>query len=110
MNAGGRLTEFFERYALLGLLLLVGVFFSLNPSTSEFDSSANITAILSNQSILGILAIATVIPLVTGQIDLSVGPNAGLTSVLCAGLMSKSGWPLPAAVLAAIVVGAVIGI
>jgi len=110
MNTGGRLTELFERYALLGLLVLVGVFFSLNPHTPQFSSLANITSILTDESVLGIIAIATVIPLVAGQIDLSVGPNAGLTAVLCAGLMGKSGWSLPEAVLAAIAVGIGIGI
>jgi ribose transport system permease protein len=47
---------------------------------------------------------------VAGQIDLSIGPNAGLTSVLCAGLMSYSGWSLVPAVVVAILVGLLIGV
>jgi ribose transport system permease protein len=104
-----KVTESFERFGLLALLVVVAVFFSLNSATPQFWSVANITNILTDQSLLGILAVATVIPLVAGQIDLSVGPNAGLTSVLCAGLMSKSGWSLPLAVLAAIGVGLLVG-
>jgi ribose transport system permease protein len=105
-----RPAEFFEQYALVVLLAAECVFFSLNSATPQFLTSANVTNILSNQSLLGIIAIATVLPLVANQIDLSVGPTAGLSSLLTAGLMSKSGFPLLPAMLVGISLGVAVGI
>jgi ribose transport system permease protein len=110
MKSLPRPAELVERYALLMLLAIVFVFFAVNPSTPEFASTLNIQNILSNESLLGIIAIATVIPLVANQIDLSAGPVAGLGSLLCAGMMSKSGWPLAPSILVAVGVGFVVGL
>jgi ribose transport system permease protein len=109
MRYTSKAIELVERYGLVALLLAVAVFFRFNSATPQFGTSANITNILTDQSMLGILAIATVIPLVAGQIDLSLGPIAGFSGVVCAGLMSKSGWSLGAAIVAAIVLGLAIG-
>lgn len=98
-----------ERFGLLGLLTAVALFFSLNSSTPQFATSANLKVLLGSQAILAILAIATMVPLVAGQFDLSVGPTAGLSSVISAGLMSKSDQPLVVALLAGIAVGLVVG-
>lgn len=104
-----RPAELFERYGLVALLLVLLVFFSVNPSTPQFATNGNFTNILSNESLLGILVIATVVPLVANQIDLSVGPVAGLGSILCSGLMSRSEWPLWAAIAAAVLAGLLVG-
>jgi ribose transport system permease protein len=101
--------EILERYALLILLIGACVFFSVNSATPAFHDSTNISNVLSNESVLGILAIATVIPLVANQIDLSVGPTAGLASLLCSGMMAKSGLPLSVAALIAIATGILVG-
>jgi len=102
--------RFLERFGLVGLLGLAILFFTVHPDTPQFATGANVANILGNESILAIVAIATVIPLVAGQIDLSVGPAAGLSSVIVAGLMSKSDSPMAVAVLAGIAVGASVGL
>lgn len=99
-----------ERYALVLLAVGVFAFFALNPETPQFDSGANLKNIVASQSVLGILAIATLIPLVAAHIDLSVAPAAGLTSLICAGMMATSGATLPIAVLVALAVGLAIGV
>jgi ribose transport system permease protein len=98
-----------ERYGLVVLLIVVVAFFSLDPSTPQFATSANIKAVLSNEALTGIIALASIFPLVGGQFDLSLGPVMGLSSLICAGVMSKMGLPLGVAVVAAIAVGAAIG-
>ena len=98
-----------EQYGLVVLFLVVVVFFSFNSSTPQFWTTANIVNVLGNQSILGIVAVATIIPLVAGQIDLSVGPSAGLCGVITAGMMSKSHLPLVLAIVIGIGVGVAIG-
>ncbi|WGY00465.1 ABC transporter permease [Nocardioides sp. QY071] len=100
-----------ERYALvlLGVSLVV-LFASLEGSRDAFVSTANIRTLLGNQSVVALIAIASIIPLVTGQIDLSAGPVAGLSGVVTAGLCSFYDFPLVPAVLVTLLVGAVIGL
>ena len=73
-------------------------------------SSANISNVLGNQAVIGILALAIMIPLVCGEFDFSVGSAAGLCQMLAAGFMVKNGWPVSAAIAAAIAIGALIGL
>jgi len=101
--------ELLERYGLLMLLAAVIVFFTVDPKTPQFHQINNIRNILGGESVLGIIAIATVIPLVAGHFDLSIGPAAGASSLVTAGLMSKSGWSLGPAVVAAIMTCVLIG-
>lgn len=102
--------EILEKYGLLVLFGLVVLFFATSGVTPLFANTANVRNVLSNQSVLGIIAIGSVLPLAAGQIDLSVGPTAGLCSVVTAGLMSKSEQPLVVAVLGGLLVGLVIGL
>lgn len=100
-----------ERFALPMLFLIVFLVFSFWSKTSDtFPTSANIKNVLGNQSVVGILALALIIPLVCGEFDFSVGSVAGVTQVLCAGFMSRLGYPLVISILLAILVGAVIGL
>jgi ribose transport system permease protein len=106
-----RVLEFTERYALVVLFALTFLFFSLWSKTSNtFPTAANIRDVLGNQAVIGILSLAIVIPLVCGEFDFSVGSVSGLTQVLCAGFMSRLGAPLPVAILAAVGIGAIIGL
>lgn len=104
-------TKLGERYALVLLLLLTIVLFAVLPATgSVFVSQANIRALLSNQAVIALVALATIVPLISGQIDLSVGPTAGLCGVLAAGLSAQNGYPGLVAILLGIAVGALIGL
>ena len=55
-----------ERYALLGVLLAVFVFFSLYGPTSEtFPTAANLKVVLGGQAVLAIVALGALIPLIS---------------------------------------------
>ena len=106
-----RTLELVERYALLLAFVAVMLFFSFWGRTSgTFPTAANVKNVLGNQAVVGILAIAIMIPLVCGGFDFSVGPVAGLSQVLVAGFMARLGVPLVVAVLVGIAVGAVVGV
>lgn len=109
MNLRHKPSELLERYALLLLLAAIFIFFAVDPATPQFATAANLKNILSSQAALGILVVASMLPLIAGHIDLSVGPTAGLCSLLCAGMMSKSGLPLVPAMAVAIGAGLVVG-
>jgi ribose transport system permease protein len=99
-----------DRFALVYLFVGVIVFFSVLPQTPQFATLINLQGILGTQAVLLVLATATVVPLVAGQIDLSVGPTAGLASILCAGMMSNSGLPLGVAILVSVGTGVAVGL
>ena len=56
------------------------------------------------------LALAVVLVLLIGEIDLSLGTLAGLCAALLAVLLTNHGWPAWAAIVAALVVGAAAGV
>jgi ribose/xylose/arabinose/galactoside ABC-type transport system permease subunit len=94
--------------ALLGLTLLIIAVFSIRNPYS-FCSWANINAILRNLAFEGILAIGMMLMLISGSFDLSVGAMASMIGVIAGWLMKQAGWPVPAAVLAALAVAAASG-
>ena len=90
---------------LLGLVILCVVFSSL---TSVFFTERNLVNILQQSSINACIAIGMTLVIISGGIDLSVGPVAALSAVL-AGTLLVNGYPIPLAILAALSVGAVCG-
>lgn len=96
-------------YGLLALTALLFLIFSLAlPRT--FPTPDTVDSILSNQSIPAILALAAMVPIVTGAFDLSIGYGLGLAHVMVMQLVADSGWPWPLACLAVIVGGGVVGV
>ena len=99
-----------ERYALAGLLVLVVAFFSLWPKTSLiYIQPDNIRNILGSQTVLAIIALGSIVPLVCGQFDLSVGSVAGLTSVLTAASYAHWHLPLVLGIGVGVLTGALVG-
>lgn len=98
-----------RNYSLAVLLLLLIVIFSLaEPET--FATVDNAKTILSQNAVIGILAIGALLPLIVGQFDLSVGANLGLGSILVTGLISKEGLPTAVAITLALLGCALIGL
>jgi ribose transport system permease protein len=96
------------RVALPVILLVFVLIFSLaRPET--FFTVSNLKTILSTQSVLGILAIATILPPIIGEFDLSVGANLGFGAILVTGLTSKQGLGVVPAILVAIAACTVVG-
>ncbi|MDT0442225.1 sugar ABC transporter permease [Streptomyces johnsoniae] len=91
---------------IVGLLVIWTVFQALNP---VFLSSTNLVNLLMESVSVGVIALGVVCVLLVGQIDLSVGSVSGLSAALTAVTFVEAGWPLPAAMAAAIGAGAAIG-
>jgi D-xylose transport system permease protein len=92
---------------LIGLVLVWGFFQSLN---GNFLSARNLSNLLLQIAVLGTLAVGMVMVLILGEIDLSVGAIAGVSAAVLARLITGQGWPAWAAVGAALLLGAVIGV
>ncbi len=97
------------RLSLIGAWILVIIIFGVFDG-SNFLSVASFKAIFSNQSTLALGAMALLIPLVAGEYDLSVAGTIGVSFVTVAVLNAQHGWPIAAAILVAIVIGALIGV
>jgi len=91
---------------LIGLLIIVITFSFLSP---VFFTVPNLLNILQQSSINGIIALGMTLVIISGGIDLSVGPTAALSAVLGATLM-VSGVPIPLAIMATLGVGALCGV
>ncbi len=89
----------------LGLILLFSV---LLPDS--FPTLFNLRSILSDKSVIAILALAATIPMMTGKIDLTVGYGIVLWHILAISLQTKFGMPWPAAVLVVLLCGALFGL
>jgi ribose transport system permease protein len=100
-----------ERFALPAILVLVLILFSVLPATgSIFASATNFQEVGFNYVYIGVLTLASLIPLVCGEFDFSVGSNAGFTQVVVATAMARFHVPLPFAVMLAIAFGAFVGL
>jgi len=100
-----------EKHALLVLLVGIGIFFTLLPASRElFPTSDNLSVLLGNQATVALLALAVILPLISGYFDFSLGANAATSTVLAAGLMSRHDVPLWQACLACVAVGSLIGL
>src|SRR5688572_28938652 len=91
---------------LIGLVIIVITFSFLTP---VFFTVPNLLNILQQSSINGIIALGMTLVIISGGIDLSVGPTAALSAVLGATLM-VSGVPVPLAIMATLGVGALCGV
>jgi simple sugar transport system permease protein len=96
-----------ELGALAGLIL-VAIFFLSTADASMF-TLAGIMNILSPASQLGILAIAAALLMIGGEFDLSIGSMVAFTGLIFGAFITLSGWSLPLAIAATLVVAAVLG-
>ncbi len=105
---GRALGRFLSRYGILISFLILFVILSF--AHPNFLSTGNITNVLRQVSINGILAIGMTFVILTGGIDLSVGSTLAVAGVV-AGSLVTGGEPFNPAVafLAAIVVGGLVG-
>src|SRR3954447_7577630 len=92
------------QYALFILIILLII---ASVSSDAFLTQTNLTNLLLQMSIIGVVVMAELIVVLTGGIDISVGSALGLAAVLSAGVFSGSSVVL--ALLVAVVVGGAIG-
>ncbi|WP_248323295.1 sugar ABC transporter permease [Caballeronia sp. Sq4a] len=110
--AGQRMKQLFTRYKLLALLLAVAViwlFFSLL-TNGAFVTPRNLSNLLRQMSITGMLACGMVFVIISGEIDLSVGSLLGLLGGVAAILDVTYHWPIAATLLVVMMLGVAIGL
>ena len=103
---GGWKISWRDMGTVAGLLIMVIVFASL---TDVFLTQRNLVNILQQSSINACIAIGMTLVIISGGIDLSVGPVAALAGVLSATLL-VAGYPVPVIILAALAIGLLCGL
>ncbi|GGD76323.1 ribose ABC transporter permease [Rhizobium anhuiense] len=111
-NAGAPTSKLFGSFSvrdagtLIGLIAIVVIFGLLAP---DFLSQRNLLNILQQSSINACLALGMTLVIISGGIDLSVGPTAAISAVITA-TMLVAGVPVPLAILAGLAIGAICGL
>ena len=109
-----RLLSRTKLYWGLAIICLIGALASPHTSSGRniFLSTDNLTDVLRQVSITGLVATGMTIVILLGGIDLSVGSVMGFSTIICAMLLTQPGWT-PAAIMgvpaAAIVTGLAVG-
>lgn len=100
-----------EPYVLVIIFVVMFAFFAINPETADlFTTHANLSSVLANQSVLGVLALGSLAPLVCRNFDLSVGAIASLAQIAIAAGMSRFHLPLAVALLVGVAIGTSVGV
>jgi fructose transport system permease protein len=106
----GRVRQALHRYPALSpgivIVIAVVVFGILNP---RFFYANNLSLITQQVAVVGTLAIAQTVIILTAGIDLSVGAMMVLASMVMAQTASQNGFPAPLALLTGLLVGLVAG-
>lgn len=92
------------------LLMLVLIWTVFTLAEDRFLTAGNLTNLVLQITAVGMISIGVVLVLLLGEIDLSVGAVSGLAGGVMASLSVKQGWPAVPSILAALLVGAAIGL
>ena len=94
----------------IGLLLVfIALYVVLSLASPVFLTADNQLSILQNAAFFGIVAFAMTLVIVAGEIDISVGSMAALSSSLLGVFVANQGMPMPLAVLLVMIAAGVIG-
>jgi len=108
-NTGFKIeTSSLRAYTMLGALILIWLFFHWQTG-GIFLTPRNISNLMLQMSVTGILAVGMLMVIVSGNIDLSVGSVLGLAGGVAAILLTNYEYGLVPSILAAIAIGTLIG-
>jgi ribose transport system permease protein len=106
----GALRKAESLFALLGILILA---IAISPTASDgsriFLQAGNLTDILRQISLIGIISVAMTFVILTGGIDLSVGSILALSTTMAAMALARWGQHIPAAIATALAASAAVG-
>ncbi|CAI2137328.1 TPA: ABC transporter permease [Serratia fonticola] len=108
-SLGKRWEKLLHHPAMLPFIGFAILFLLMSGLNDSFLTVNNLTNVARQVSINAIIAVGMTCAILTGGIDLSVGPVMALSGSIAAGLM-LGGIPIPLAMVAALVIGALFGL
>lgn len=97
-------------HLVLGAIVIAALIYFNMQTNGVFLSQRNLTLLLKQAAILGVVSAGMVVLIIARQIDLSAGMSVYLVSVVVAQLSVTYGLPLIVAVLAGVATGLLLGI
>ena len=108
-SLGTKILRLLPVYGLVVLTVFLIILFSiLLPDT--FPTLLNLRSLLSDKSIIAILALAAMVPMVAGRIDLTVGYGIVIWHILAISLQTIFGLDWVLAIIIVLVLGGVVGL
>jgi D-xylose transport system permease protein len=95
-------------FVMIAAIIVIMLFFTWMTDGS-YLSARNVSNLLRQTAITGILAVGMVFVIISAEIDLSVGSMMGLLGGVAAIFDVWLGWPLPLTVAVTLVLGLVLG-
>ena len=102
-------TSALRAYTMIGALVLIWLYFHY-ATGGIFLTSRNLSNLMLQTSVTGVLAVGMLMVIVSGNIDLSVGSVLGLAGGVAAICLTSLGYGLVPSLLAAVLVGVGIGL
>lgn len=93
---------------LLGVLILMGI--GLGIASNKFLTPNNLSNLVRQTSIYGVVAIGMTVVIISAGIDLSVGAVVGLSGILVSTFMTTGGMSIPVAIITAVVLSTLVGL
>lgn len=110
-SAGNRVQHILHAHPSLGpLIVLVVSAIIFDLLNNRFFSAANLSIMLQEVAVIGLLALGQTVIILTAGIDLAVGAAMILAQMVMAGLAITSGWPVVLALGVGLVVALVTGL
>jgi ribose transport system permease protein len=98
-----------ERFGLIGVWVVMVVVFSIaRPHT--YPTLANMQTIFGSQAVLLVVTLGLVVPLTTGDFDLSIASTLSLSAMVLALLQVNHGWALGPAIIVAMCAALAVGL
>jgi D-xylose transport system permease protein len=101
-------TDTLRAYTMVFVLIGIWIIFTW-ATNGIFLEARNFSNLIRQTAVTGVLAVGMLMVIVTGQIDLSVGAVVGLTGGISAIMLTWFGWGVGPALLAAVILGLIIG-
>lgn len=102
-------TSALRAYSMIAALALVWIYFHW-ATGGIFFTPRNLSNLMLQTSVTGIIAVGMLMVILAGQIDLSVGSVLGFAGAVAAIVFTEWNYGLPVALLSAVVIGVVIGL
>ena len=105
--SSAKLMDFLRKRSVFAILLMIILFFAV--LSDQFMVANNLLTVALQTSMIALSAIGMTFAIITGGIDLSVGPVAALCGALAAGLAVRQGIDPYPAMLIGLLLGGVLG-
>ncbi|MCW5297189.1 sugar ABC transporter permease [Herbaspirillum lusitanum] len=111
-NTTANIKQLFSRYKIMALLIAIAIIWAFFSWKTEggFVTPRNLSNLLRQMSVTGILACGMVLVIIAGEIDLSVGSLLGLLGGVAAILNVTHNLPLPLNLFLVLLLGLLLGL